>query len=316
MTTHTETQARELFPADASGRHGVIPAVFQRAGWWPATYDANFINIFGTAPAANLYWRDAQLRSGEYIEYDRRLAYLAALKATRFAPGARFDRLPGRVQQPAALFYHTQFALDPRAPDWIAAWVRRSGAEDRRVLILADLYAALRKRRWIRSVDGPVSAETLLPTAGEGWHFSALCARIEDRIACCTTCAAIAKTEIGMLSGVLRQKKEGSVAMEHRRAARWRPDIAHAIMAYNMIAMIEEYELRKFVPVAVITDAWYIPAAGAAARESDNHPEIPGCFREKQRFQLNNESFISWHNRAMHAAAQAGKCGGIVDGAQ
>ena len=315
---HSEAQALELFPADASGRHGLIAAVFQRAGWWPADADTNQILAWSAAaPAANLYWRSAAPQSGEFVEYDRRLAYFAALADTRFAPGAKFRIVAGRQQAADALFYRTQFVATPAAPAFVAAWIRRAAAADRRALIAAELYQLLRSRGWLVPVSGD-DGETYFAAAA-AWKFSEIVKSISERITCCSVCASLAKKEIAALTGVLRQKREVDVALEHRRAARCRPDVACSIMALNAVAMIEEYERlggASAAPAGVITDAWYFPAAAAErATESERAADEPGSFRIKARFALDNESFIAYNNREMLRAARIGAsahCGGIV----
>jgi len=303
---HTTTEAQQLLPADSRGHHGVISAVFQRAGWWPTRYAANEINAWSAAPAANLFWRHAAPQNGIFVEYDRRLAYFAALKQVRFAPQAEFFTVPGRRPDLTdTLFFYTQFNVTLDTPPWVYHWIERSGAPQRRVLIAAELYKFLRLRKWLQPIDDVAAAQTLVAQRPP-WKFSALCKALDERLACCSNCAAAVKAEIAMLSGVLRQKKEADIAMEHRRAARWRPDIAASIMALNMIAMLEEQERLGTQPIGVITDAWFLPADDPhGLRASENMPETPGCFRNKREFML-NMSFIDYHN-AQIAAAQREK---------
>lgn len=307
--THTTTEAQQLLPADSRGHHGVISAVFQRAGWWPTSYDANEINAWSAAPAANLFWRHAAPQTGEFVEYDRRLAYFAALKQVRFAPQAEFFTVPGRRPDLTdALFFYTQFDVTLETPAWVYHWIERSGAPVRRVIIAAELYKFLRLRKWLQPVDHQdVERAQTIVAQRPAWKFSALCKALDERLACCANCASAVKSDIAMLSGVLRQKKEADIAMEHRRAARWRPDIAASIMALNMIAMLEEQERLAAKPIGVITDAWFLPAEDPhGLRASENMPETPGCFRNKRSFVLQNMSFIDYHN-AQIAAAQREK---------
>ncbi len=304
MKEHTTTEAQQLLPVDSRGHHGVISAVFQRAGWWPAKYDANEINAWSAAPAANLFWRSAEKYSGEFVEYDRRLAYFSALKSVRFAPGAEFFTVPGRRPDlTETLFFYTQFDVTDDTPEWVYHWIKRSGAPDRRVMIAAELYKFLRLRRWLQPIDIPAASAQTLVSARPAWKFSALCRALDERLRCCANCAAAVKSEIAMLSGVLRQKKESDIAMQHLRAARWRPDIAASIMALNMVAMLEEQQRLQQTPIGAITDAWFFPAADPhGLRASENIPETAGCFRNKNVFLLKNTSFVDWHNAQITAA--------------